>query len=228
MAQKAILLVEDDFLNRRLSKKVLVLNGYTVLEAKNTKEAMEILQREIIDLAILDIHLGEGEQSGLLLGQLLQEKYEVPFIYLTAYDNAAVIGEAVSTLPYSYLTKPFKDSDLIASVEIAIRQSAGKHIPKMMVKDGEYTITLPVTEINFIESDGNYLKFHTDHKTYKLRSTIKQVLETLPERIFLQVHRAYVVNKTKIARYSVSSVVLGDVEIPVSRNYSDNITKQVV
>lgn len=65
MKPKAILLVEDDFLNRRLSKKVLSENGYTVYEAKNTREALEILKKEPIALAILDINLGENEQDGI-------------------------------------------------------------------------------------------------------------------------------------------------------------------
>lgn len=225
MAKKTVLLVEDDFLNRRLPKKVLKLNGYIVLEAKNSKEAMEILKREIIDLAILDINLGENDQEGIILGQYLKEKYEVPFIYLTAYENAEVIGKAVSTLPYSYLTKPFKDSDLIASVEIAIRQSDSRHIPKISVKDQDYTVSLPISEINYIVSEGNYLLFQTDHKTYKLRSTIKQLLETLPDRIFVQVHRAYVVNSTKIEKYKVSTIVVRDLEIPVSKNYTENLTQ---
>ena len=122
MGQKTILLVEDDFLNRRHSKKTLKENNYNVLEAKNASEALDILKKESVDLAILDIHLGENEIDGITLGQQINDKFSVPFFYLTAYDNAEVIGKAISTLPYSYLTKPFKNADLIASVEIAIRQ----------------------------------------------------------------------------------------------------------
>ena len=121
--EKTILLVEDNFLNRRLCKNALAENGYTVLEAKNAKEALEILRKEPVTLVILDINLGENEQNGILLGQQIKEKYSIPFIYLTAYENTEMIGQAVSTSPYSYITKPFKNSDLIASVEIAIRQS---------------------------------------------------------------------------------------------------------
>ena len=215
---KTILLVEDDFLNRRLSKKMLSENGYAVLEAKNAKEALEMLKKEPVALAVLDINLGEDEQNGISLGRYIKEKYAVPFIYLTAYDNAEVIGQAVSTSPYSYLTKPFKKSDLIVSVEIAIRQSVGKHVPKILVKDEDYNVELPVDEINYVESDGNYLLFHTDKKVYKSRSTIKQITEELPET-FIQVHRAYVVNKTKIEKYGTKNVIVKNVAIPVSKNY---------
>jgi len=228
MEQKVILLVEDDFLNRRLSKKTLTENNYKVLEAKNTREALEILKKESIDLAILDINLGENEKDGITLGGQIKEKFSVPFIYLTAYENPEIIKKAVSTTPYSYLTKPFKNADLIASVDIAIRQSAHllKYKPSVLVKDEDYNVELPFEEINYIESDGNYLLFHTDIKTYKSRSTLKQIMEILPESTFVQVHRAYVVNKTKIEKFNLKSLIVKNTEIPVSKNYftSESLT----
>ncbi len=221
MVQKAILLVEDDFLNRRLAKKILLENGYVVFEAKNTREALEILKKESIHLAILDINLGENEQDGISLGQHIHERFNLPFIYLTAYDNATIISKAIATTPFSYLTKPFKNVDLATSVAIAIKQSAHleQHKAKIQVKDGAYQVALAIVEINYIESTGNYLLIHTDKKTYKLRSTIKQILETLPPSIFAQVHRAYVVNRTKVEKADSKSVVINDAPIPVSSQY---------
>jgi DNA-binding LytR/AlgR family response regulator len=220
--KKIILLVEDDFLNRRLSKKALTGNNYEVIEAKNAREALDALKKENIHLVILDIHLGEKEQDGISLGKQINDKYSVPLIYLTAYENAGIIGKAVATNPSSYLTKPFKIVDLITSVEIAIRQSGKKHIPKLMVKDGEYQVELPVDEINYIESDGNYLLFHTDKKEYKSRSTIKQILEELSGSTFVQVHRAYIINKTKVEKFSLKSLVIKNIEIPISKYYINN------
>lgn len=222
MKQKIILLVEDDFLNRRLYKKTLIKNNYNVLEAKNTKEALEIIKKESIDLAILDINLGENQQDGISLGQHIKEKFAIPFIYLTAYENAEIIVKAIATAPSSYLTKPFKNVDLITSVEIAIHLSRTKYLPKISVKDGEYTLELPIDEIYYIVSEGNYLFFHTYEKTYKLRTTIKQILEQLSQSTFVQVHRAYVVNKTKIEKFNQKSIIINNTEIPVSKNYMYN------
>lgn len=225
MKNKTILLVEDNFLNRRLSKKVLLENGYHVLEAKNTRETFEILKKEPVTLAILDINLGKAEQDGISLGKQIQEQFGLPFIYLTAYENSEIIDKALSTSPYSYLTKPFKNSDLIASVEIAIRHSANQltHKPKILVKDGEYNVELPIDEINFIESEGNYLLFHTNQKVYKIRASIKQILETLSSNTFVQTHRAFVVNKNKIEKYSSNALIINNATIPVSKNYVENI-----
>src|SRR5690606_28544105 len=130
-----------------------------------------------------------------------------------------IIGEAVATAPYSYLTKPFTNVELITSIAIAIKQSGKKYITKILVKDGEYKVEDMANEINYIESDGNYLIFHTDKKVYKSRSTIKQVLEELSANTFIQVHRAYIVNKTKIEKFNLQSLIIKEREIPVSKNY---------
>lgn len=224
---KTILLVEDNFLNRRLCKKALIENGYAVSEAKNAAEALEILKEETIALAILDINLGENERDGISLGQQIKEHFSVPFIYLTAYENPEIIGQAVSTSPYSYLTKPFKNSDLIASVEIAIRQSANdkESPPSILVKDGEFNVQLLLEDINYIESEGNYLLFHTDNTVYKTRSTLKKIIEELPRNSFVQTHRAYIVNKNKIKKFSSKSVIIGSSEIPVSGNFIDDANR---
>ena len=224
---KTILLVEDNFLNRRLSKKILTENGYFVFEAKNANEALDILKKESITLVILDINLGENEQNGISLGQKIKAQFPVPFIYLTAYENPEIIEKAVTTSPYSYLTKPFKNSDLIASIEIAIRKSANepKLQPTVLLKDGDYNIRIPAENINYIESDGNYLLFHTDEKTYKIRYTIKKMLEELSDSLFVQTHRAYIVNKSKIKKFNSKSVMIGETAIPVSDNYFENLNE---
>lgn len=219
MTSAVILLVEDDFLNRRLTKKVLQETGYQVVEAKNAAEALAILTEKWVDLAILDINLGEGEVDGIRLGQLLQDKRTIPFIYLTAYDNAQVIGEAVSTSPYAYLTKPFKTSDLIASVELTLIKAgqAARAKQTILVRDETYKVELPLDEINYIESEGNYLLFHTDKKVYRSRSTLSQISAYLPAAQFFQTHRAFIVNKEKVRKYNSRSVIVGTREIPLSK-----------
>ena len=226
MDKKNILLVEDDFLNRRYTKKILVENGYNVLESKNAIETMALLKTHTPDLIILDIHLGETDQNGINLAQNIKELFNIPFLYLTAYSATNVVEKAIATLPQSYITKPFKNIDLITAVELAIRQSyynQEKRKPFILVKEDEYNLELPLDEIEFIVSDGNYVLFHTKQKVYKSRSTIKQILEILPATSFIQTHRAYIVNKIKIEKYSTKNVIVNNNEIPVSKNYIDDL-----
>lgn len=226
METQTILLVEDDFLNKRLSKKILSETGYQVLEAKNVKEAFEILKREKVTLAILDINLGEDEQDGISIGEELQKTYSIPFLYLTAYDINEIATKAVATAPHAYLTKPFKNIDLLTTVQLAmIQKVADKEInrPSMRVKDGAYYVELFVDEIDYIEAEGNYLLSHANNKVYKSRSSIKQILEDLPPSVFIQTHRAFIVNKTKIDKFNIKSLVVKNEIIPVSRNYIESI-----
>lgn len=228
MRQKTILLVEDDFLNRRLAKKILEENDYRILEAKSTVEAQEILKKENIDLAVLDINLGTDERDGISIGKELSEKYGIPFVYLTAYDTKEIVTKAVATSPGAYITKPFKNTDLLVTIELMTRQTdqAKKHKPNILVKDGSFTIELALEEIDYIESEGNYLLFYTAQKMYKSRSTIKQILEVLPGSTFIQVHRAYVVNKTKIEKFNTKEVVINHTAIPISKTYVDHLPIQ--
>jgi len=223
-----ILIVDDDYLNRRTTRKYLEQNSYHVLEAKNAKEALDILANECTDLVILDIHLGEGEQDGINIGQYIHEKYAIPFLYLTAYESSEIISKAIATMPYSYLTKPFKNVDLIASVEVALRQSSARvaEVPTVMVKDGDYNVALPVDSINFIQSEGNYLLVYTDDVTYKCRATITQFIQDLPPTDFLQTHRAYVANRKKIERYNSKSLFINKTEIPLSKKFRPKLKLQ--
>jgi DNA-binding LytR/AlgR family response regulator len=221
MEVKTILLVEDDYLNRRLSKKILLESNFHVLEAKNADEALAHLKKETIDLAILDIHLGDGETDGISLGKMIKDKFPIPFIYLTAYDNSAIISQAANTMPHTYLTKPFKNTDLIAAVEVAIIKSSAekKHKPFIVVKDQDYKVELPLEDINYIEADSNYLHVHTHNTAYKIRSTIADMLLELPAHNFVQVHRAYIVNKHKIEKYNTHELYIQNMRIPISKKY---------
>ncbi|MCP9767158.1 response regulator [Lacihabitans sp. LS3-19] len=117
MGGKTILLVEDDYLNRRLTKKVLTENGYQVFEAKNANIAIEILKNQVIDLTILDINLGESTMDGINLSHQIHHQFSIPFIYLTAYDSTQFQKKIGSSNAKALLTKPFKNSDLLEAIE---------------------------------------------------------------------------------------------------------------
>ena len=102
-------------------------------------------------------------------------------------------------------------------MKIAIRKFKNtKQQQTIVVKDGEYNVALPLEKINYIESNKNYLLFHTNEKTYKTRSTIKKTMKELPDAVFVQIHRAFIINKNKVEKYTRKSVIINNNEIPVS------------
>lgn len=225
MFNYSILLVEDNFLNRRLIKKVLLEKNYIIYEAKNVEEAIYLLNREDIHLAILDINLGNSQTTGISLAMIIQDSYKIPFIFLTAYDTSDIVAAAVSTNPNSYITKPFKNVDLWASVDIALssyQKCSEKIITNyVIVKDKDFNIKLNISDIDYIESEGNYLLFYSKEKTYKLRRTLKQIQEILPEN-FIQVHRAFIINKDKVEKYNNKNIIIQGKAIPVSKKFTEN------
>ncbi|HEY8403444.1 MAG TPA: response regulator transcription factor [Flavobacteriales bacterium] len=229
MPTKHILIVEDDILNRRLYKKVLIENHYNVREAPNSLEANKILDSEPVDLVILDIHLGENEIDGVSLGRLIRDKYHKPFIYLTANQTKDIINEVDITTPSSYLTKPFKNEEFLASIVVAMHQyqPASKSEQTVTVKDGEYTLELALELIDYIESAGNYLMYYANNKIYKSRNTIKGILEILPSDMFIQTHRAFIVNKNKITKHNGKQLIVNGHVVPISKTFLQSQVEQL-
>lgn len=131
----------------------------------------------------------------------------------------------METSPYSYLTKSFKNTDLLASVELALQKSTlrDNNQPFLLLKDGGYNVKVPLERIDFVESNGNYLSVHSNHKVYQLRSTIKEILEILPRNKFFRSHRAYIVNREKIDRFTANTLVIKNKMVPVSKKYIEDV-----
>jgi DNA-binding LytR/AlgR family response regulator len=220
-----ILLIEDDYLNRRLTRKILAEQGFRILEAANYNEAIPILEKEFVDLLILDINLGENNLDGITIGQILKEKFAIPFIYLTAYETQDIINKAITTKPISYLTKPLKPADLLASIMMTLNKSEEikQKDVHIIVKEDEYYLKIPIDQIDFFESEGNYLLVHSNFKVFKYRSTLLQVLGFLPGEIFLQTHRAFVVNIEKIEMFNTKHLIIKNKTIPISKNFLNKL-----
>lgn len=222
MKLKKILLVEDDFLNRRLTKKLLLENNYSVLEAQNADDAFSIIKSESVDFVILDINLGDDERDGISIAQEIKSKHQIPFTFLTAYDNSKIINKALDSNPNSFLTKPFKNTDLIAAIELGIRQYKKPTKATLFVKEDGYTFEILTDDICYLEANRNYLQVHTQNKIYSIRNTISNIIESLPANNFVQVHRAFIINKDKIDKLNKKKIIINNVEIPISKNYVED------
>ena len=113
-----ILIVEDEFIVAHDLEMILVHAGYTVSGiADSVKNALIILDKKEVDLVLLDIFL-KGKQTGIDLAKILMER-QIPFIYVSANSNEKVLEAAKSTLPYGFIVKPYRDKDVLLSIDIA-------------------------------------------------------------------------------------------------------------
>jgi DNA-binding NtrC family response regulator len=122
-----ILVVEDEQLMRSIIVQLLRSDGYEVIEANTAAGALDIFEREKIDLAILDLNLSGGGSGLDLLGRIRDLDPEVMGIIVTAYASVESAVEALRKGAYDYITKPFANDHLKAVVRNALSQKALFH-----------------------------------------------------------------------------------------------------
>jgi response regulator of citrate/malate metabolism len=116
--KEKILIVEDQFVEADYLRMMLTSAGYPVCGiARSVPEAQEIIKREKPKLVLLDIFL-KGKFTGIDLAKQLKEEHTA-FIYLSANSNEEILTAAKATEPYGFLVKPFRERDLLVSLEIA-------------------------------------------------------------------------------------------------------------
>ena len=121
-----ILVVEDEGAVGRDIQNTLVRCGYSVADiARTGAEALEIVRRVDPDLVIMDIRLS-GAMDGIEAAERIRSAYGKPIIYLTALADEETMARASRTEPEGYLLKPFNESELQSTVEIAISRSRSR------------------------------------------------------------------------------------------------------
>lgn len=126
-----ILIVEDDYITARDVAAMLERRGYPVTGiAHNVTSATESLARSRPDLVLLDIQLGEGNDS-LAFAQDLSILHAIPVVYLTGYSPEALLDQARATAPVGFLRKPFSEAEVASALE-----TAAEHLTaQSMLKD---------------------------------------------------------------------------------------------
>ena len=123
--KEKILIVEDEFIVANDLRLTLEKAGYNVCGiAISVNEAREVIKKEKPSLALLDIHL-KGKLNGIDLAKELKEN-NIGFIYLSANSNQQILEAAKATEPYGFLVKPYRETDLLVTLDIArYRQEYG-------------------------------------------------------------------------------------------------------
>ena len=112
-----ILLVEDEEGLRALNARGLSSRGYTVLEASNGVEAIEVLEREgHVDLVVSDVVMPEMDGPSLLK-ELRRRDPHVKVIFVSGYAEEAFAKNLPSEEQYAFLAKPFTLKQLVAEVK---------------------------------------------------------------------------------------------------------------
>jgi DNA-binding NtrC family response regulator len=117
MKQK-VLIVEDQFIEANDIEIMLLKAGYQVMGiAHSVQQALQLISQQPPELVLVDIFL-KGDRTGIDLAEILREK-NIPFIFVSANSNHEVLMAAKATQPYGFIVKPFRERDLIVTLEIA-------------------------------------------------------------------------------------------------------------
>lgn len=128
MNAKEILVVDDSRLHRAMIRGILESAGYTVTEAPDGLSALELLNKRLVDLIVLDWIM--PDMSGIQVMQRIRSDpflRSIPILLLTVRDSRLDKVEALALGADAYLAKPFFPEELIAEVEALLRRSFSYH-----------------------------------------------------------------------------------------------------
>ena len=202
-----------------------------VASCSTAMEALVVLNKQEVDLIFLDIQM-----PGLTGFQLLQSLSVRPMVILiTAYEKYALEGFNLDVI--DYLVKPVPFERFLKACNKAIDfyrlkknvPSESNPLPDYFFVNAEYgLVKIVFSEIRLIEGLKDYLKIHLgDNKPLIIRMSMKSIEEKLPQGKFFRIHKSYIISLSQITSIRRNSVFLGDLELPLSDLYKDDLMRKI-
>ena len=117
-----VLVVEDEGVVAMNVKMTLLDKGFEVLPiAISADSALTLTAQYHPDVVLMDIRI-KGNKDGIDAAALISEHYRIPIIYTTAHQDDLTVQRANSTCHFGYLVKPYRDEDLFALIDKAVKR----------------------------------------------------------------------------------------------------------
>ena len=234
MKKVKIGIVEDEMIIASVIQDCLKKLNYEVVEPViSFNDAIEMLYTEQPDMVLIDIRIS-GNKDGIELAEYIRENYSIPFIYLTANSDKETLTRAKKTNPNAYLLKPFTQSDLYTAIEIGLnnfemqKTMNSKVQTSIVIKDGYDLINISFSEIVFLSSADNYVKFYLKNgKSILSRSTISEMISRLPQNLFCQISRSSIINMNFMSKVEKNKVLVNDIPLPITSTYRQKLIAQI-
>ncbi|WP_162912900.1 response regulator [Rhodospirillaceae bacterium SYSU D60014] len=129
------MIVEDEALNALYIASVLEVCGYDIIGVAATAAgALEAAADRVPELVLMDITL-RGDVDGIAAARSLQERLDVPILFVTAHADAPTLERARATNPVGYLIKPFTSRQLEEAVEDALANAPARKAGSRKLSD---------------------------------------------------------------------------------------------
>ncbi|MFD2567618.1 LytR/AlgR family response regulator transcription factor [Pseudotenacibaculum haliotis] len=203
-----------------------------IATSNNSLDVITLLKEHKVDLVFLDIEM--PEITGL---ELVQHLPSFPqFIFTTAYPQYALDGFELNAT--DYLVKPIPFPRFLKAVararelhEMQQKQPEQTEIENdfIFVKSEYENIKVKTADIIFIEGLKDYIKIRSKdcQKSILTLMSFKTILEKLPSRNFLRIHRSYIVNIEHVTSVQKSKLIAGGEQLPIGETYKNNVLKRL-
>ncbi len=193
--------------------------------------ALEALQRQKVDLLLLDIHL--PKLKGLDFLRTVDNPPKV--ILTTAYQDYALLGYELGIV--DYLLKPIEFTRFVNAVNKArqhiLAQQVLSNPSTALQRDylffnvGKKKVRMFLDEILYIESVREYIKVVSQGKAILTKFTLGQAEELLSNKNFLRIHRSFIVAKDKVDAFSSTDIEIRGKQLPIGRLFKEQVYAQM-
>ncbi|WNX86329.1 LytTR family DNA-binding domain-containing protein [Agathobaculum sp. NTUH-O15-33] len=175
------------------------------------------------DLFFLDVET--PHRSGIETAQFIRTvSKDVPIVFTTNFKDYAVNGYEVHA--FQFLLKPVTEADCIPCLENAIAYVKLREQGSLKIKQSKEWHIVSYGEILYAEAGNHSCKIVYDGGDLSFRKNISDLAKELPQRIFIQCHRSYLVNIDRIRVLNAKELILDNqAKIPVSESYFAAIEK---
>jgi len=190
-------------------------------------KGLEYLEHNQVDLLLLDIEM--PDLKGIQLYKSLERPPMV--IFTTAYGQYAVEGFNLEAI--DYLLKPIEFERFQKAINKAqeyqqfLAQSSLENREYIFVKSEYQLVKITLDEIEYIEGMDDYVKIYISGKPTLSLMSMKALMQRLPFKQFVRVHRSYIVPISKIDSIQRNRIKIGAKLIPISDNYSGDFYNRI-
>lgn len=228
------LIIDDEPIARDVIRTHLEkLNDFEIVqEHENALNALSFLKQNRIDLIFLDISM--PRLSGLDFLRSLKSPPKT--IITTAYREHALEGFDLHVV--DYLLKPISFERFLQAIDHYYESltcsfsMSGSTFPLskdafLYLRDNRKTHKVFLSDITLIESIGEYIKVHAGEKHMMSRCSLSSIERALPEDHFVRTHNSFIVPVKHITAFTASSIEIGELEVPISRKYKNQVMKSL-
>jgi DNA-binding LytR/AlgR family response regulator len=184
-------------------------------------EALRYINKFPVDLILLDIEM--AAISGIDFYRSIKQDTKV--IFTTAYSQYAVHAFEVNAS--DYLVKPFSFERFAMAIE-KVKHSLSEHsMNNYLFIRADYKLNkIGFDEIALIESLDDYVRIYLENKDKIVaRYSMKDLLNRLPESLFVRIHRSYIIPLRKVKSIQQNSVQMDDFVLPIGDRYKGALAR---